>query len=350
MRGYRRWLALRACMAAAVCLLRLMPTAAPVSQPMLSLHHAPRRHLQRDNVDLCGDSCEKIATRGNKKLDDRIRREVNCRSTWGDGCATAAPPRGFTATSTLWDLCPHACPADIRASDNSAGSRSPPSPTPMETGPARAVTPPPPSRPAAQPSPSPAAAASRPRQSPVPTAALLPPAAGEGGPHQERLAPKRGPDPAVLRAEIRTKLLGAAYDFLCAVTVALLGVLGGVFYCRRRKRQMKRMGMTSSNIGRKRPGGPRPPPWPPGRPGIAQGLSKLQSDVRRRREIKIAEEVPLYSIAEDYGSSDDDDDGYAPALNVNAVNGSSDRGDGARYGHVPTVVVTDRAQALAGMV
>lgn len=160
---------------------------------------------------------------------------------------------------------------------------------------------------------------------------------------------KRGPDPVVMRAEIRAKLLGAAYDFLCAVTIALLGILGAVFYCRHRKRQMKRMGMTSSNsAGRKRAGGPRPPPWPPSRPGIAHRLSKLRRDVRHRREVQIAEEVPLYSIAEDYGSSDDDDDAYAPPLSVNAVTNSAgrkgERGEGARYGHVPTVVVTDRAQ------
>lgn len=177
-----------------------------------------------------------------------------------------------------------------------------------------------------------------------PQAAAMPPAATDEVMSQQDRASRR-PDAAVLREEIRIKLLGAAYDFLCAVSVALLCISGAVFYCRHRKRQMKRMGMTSSKTtGRNRAGGPRPPPWPPGRPGIAQGLSKLRHATHRRRQrVKIAEEVPLYSVAEDYGSSDDDDDEYSPALNASAVTGVG-RAEQARYGHVPTVVVTDRAQ------
>ena len=71
----------------------------------------PRRQLQADTLDLCGDTCEAVATRGDNKLDERIRRRRNCRSRWDQGCGERNPPPGFTAASTLWDMCPIACPA-----------------------------------------------------------------------------------------------------------------------------------------------------------------------------------------------------------------------------------------------
>jgi hypothetical protein len=157
-----------------------------------------------------------------------------------------------------------------------------------------------------------------------------------------------------MRSEIRRKLLGAALDFLYAMCAASLSIVCAVCYCRHRKRQMKRMGMGSSKRhGKtKRGGGPKPPPWPPGKPGGSRGLSKMSdySAIQRRKQpVRIAEEVPLGSIAEDWGSSDEEEgDDYVPAVFGGAAAAAGGGGD--KYGQVPTVVVTDRGQALAGMV
>ena len=104
-------------------------------------------------------------------------------------------------------------------------------------------------------------------------------------------------------------MASAAYDFLLAMSVAVVCIIGGVFYCRHRKRQMRRMGMGMETKRGGRSSGPRPPPWPPGRGGVARSASRS-----RRR---IDEQTPLYSIAEDYGSSEEEDE-YTPAVSADA--------------------------------
>ena len=297
-----------------------------------------RRTLQDDAVDLCGDSCEGIALGGEQKLDERTRRRRNCRATWGAGCATTPPPRGFSATSTLWEMCPHSCPADIRP------ATLPPPPPPPPTEPTEpTATPPPP--PTTTPPPPPPVV--------VPSSAVT--AVQEARP-APTASPKAGPDDGAMRAEIRRKMLGAAWDFLYAMCAASLSIIGAVYYCRHRKRQMKRMGMGSSKgHGRSKKGdGPKPPPWPPGKPGVSRGLSKMSdySAIQHRKSpVRIAEETPLYSIAEDWGSSEEEPDDYAPAATLQDIRAVHSKNFAAsEYGQVPTVVVTDRGQALAGMV
>ena len=394
-RSQARAVSLQACAVAAAAWLST-PVAAPVAaEAAPTASH--RLQQSADNVDLCGDSCEKIATSGNQALEERIRRRRNCRATWGGGCPTAPPPRGFSASSTLWEMCPHACPSDIRPGDHTP---PPPPPPPPVASPPVAPPPPPPSPPLPPPPGVPTPDATQPVDAPTPPASSQPnpppatapspppapvgsgsqpgtaarPAVATSAPGSQQVrtgAPKRGPDAGALRVEIRTKILGAAYDFLYAMCLASLSIIGAVFFCRRRKRQLKRMGMSTgsgshSNHRRKMKigggeggaGGPRPPPWPPGRrSGVARGLSKLSNSVRRKQRVTIAEEVPLYSIAEDYGSSSDDDGDdvpYAPAVNANA-NANAGRygmlsgghGHGGGRDVVPTVVVTDRAQVRA---
>ena len=39
----------------------------------------------------------------------RVRGAQVCAITWREGCADAAPPEGFTAESTVADLCRRSC-------------------------------------------------------------------------------------------------------------------------------------------------------------------------------------------------------------------------------------------------
>lgn len=54
----------------------------------------------RDVPDLCGTPCQDVVDSGSVAM---------CEVTWADGCGDAAPPAGFSAASTVGQLCAHAC-------------------------------------------------------------------------------------------------------------------------------------------------------------------------------------------------------------------------------------------------
>ena len=251
----------------ALAALLLRCSLGTVTSPAVGLTSSPSQRLLQgaaDATDLCGDSCEASATRGNSNLEERIRRRRNCRATWNQGCQNA-PPRGFTGSSTLWEMCPHSCPSTI----NPRTAPTPP-PTMLRPPPPPAGDPPPPPAPvpsppaASAPAPEVIATPARPPPPPPPPLPLPPPSPQQQQQElpQQRPTPRHGPDKQVLRAEIRTRMLGAALDFLYGMCVATVGIICAVFYCRRRKRTMKKMGMRSRSTSSPRAdsasGGPRP--------------------------------------------------------------------------------------------
>ena len=228
----------------------LVSSVGTAASPVVTNSH---RALQgaADATDLCGDSCEVSATRGAQAVEERMRRRRNCRATWSQGCQNAPPPRGFTASSTLWEMCPHSCPSTINprtAPVPPPGMLLPP-PAPPPTAPGDLLSPPAPVPSAILPEVAVAApeAATTTDTPPLP---LLPPPpppppAQQQEQQQQQQRAGKGPDKQVLRAEIRTRMLGAAYDFLYGMSVATIVIFCAVFYCRRRKRTMQRMGMAS---------------------------------------------------------------------------------------------------------
>ena len=80
--------------------------------------------------DLCGSSCEAVATQGRAELDVNIRRAHNCEQAWSDGCGADLPPDGFTESSTLWELCPDSCPVTMRPEYPLNAKTSSPEPEP----------------------------------------------------------------------------------------------------------------------------------------------------------------------------------------------------------------------------
>ena len=52
-------------------------------------------------ADLCGTPCQEVV--------DTSGVERVCSITWADGCGDAPPPPGFTAESTVAELCYRAC-------------------------------------------------------------------------------------------------------------------------------------------------------------------------------------------------------------------------------------------------
>lgn len=54
---------------------------------------------QSGPMDLCGHTCAQV-----------VDAMAPCTSTWSEGCGSQTPPPGFTADSTLFDLCPAQCP------------------------------------------------------------------------------------------------------------------------------------------------------------------------------------------------------------------------------------------------
>ena len=82
-------------------------------------------------VDLCGSSCEDVATHGESDLGEGIRRLHNCEQGWSDGCPDQPPPSGFAEDSTLWELCPHSCPASMHPAHPLDPPAPPPAPPPV---------------------------------------------------------------------------------------------------------------------------------------------------------------------------------------------------------------------------
>jgi hypothetical protein len=64
-----------------------------------------RSHLfclsQYQGVDLCGYTCDDVINEFG----------ASCSATWADGNC-GAPPEGFTAESTLYELCTEECPPE----------------------------------------------------------------------------------------------------------------------------------------------------------------------------------------------------------------------------------------------
>ena len=145
---------------------------------------------------------------------------------------------------------------------------------------------------------------------------------------------------AAAHVALQRKLTGAAADFLYGLLTTALFIASAVWYCRRQKRKLRRM-----EIGRKKQSGPSPPPWPPGRPGVACNVTaksarRFVSRTPSSWQRQIYEEVPLFSIAEDFGSSGSEEE----------VDDTSWPPQNSSYGSVPTVVVTDRSQRLHSVV